>query len=535
MYSPSSTFIVGAAADYSPTSSVDFSSPAPVTGAYSPSTDFTISGGTDYSPTANFVFTAAGVDPSPGLTPYTVRTQSAWQLDAAVVSTVTVSVDMMYDLIPAELLGRLPAFSLQAQAYYDWTSLNRSLSLFSSVALGAADGGGRLPLASLSATGSGEWGRLTGELPAFAGMGTTGAIAAGVVPGVSLSATGSGEWGTVVGALPGLSLQGTVGSTFTARLPAFSATASVSDLWGVGAGILPTFAATAAGAVDVAGSLPLFELETRYGVLQQSLPAFSISAAATTGSTGQLSSVVFLAPGLLGYGAADMAALVPGFTAAASATTGGIAELQGRLPSFSLYSTATSDATAQLNGQLPLFAMQWAQLDGQFPRFGLASAPAVIAPQVGVEASVLQPVNWCINLSTGETASYTQFPFQRVVRFADGFYGVNASGLYRLGGETDAGQPIAVTLETAPMDFDSLLMKRVPYLYVGMTQGQARITSMTDGVAYGPFATEHGHKRVQLPRGAKGRYWGFRLVNVQGGPFRLDKLDVVIETTTRRV
>ena len=535
MYSPSSSFVVAEAPDYSPTSSVGFSAGVTPASDYLPTTDFALPGGAAYAPTADFVIAGGAVDPTPGLTSYQLRLNAAWQLDAAVVAYVSVSLDMRYALIPTEMIGRLPVCSLQAHAYSDWTVMQQSLPVMTSVAMGAANGAGSLPRVGLTATGSGEWGHLAGSMAQAALMANGGAEAAGALLPIRLAATGSGEWGQLVTALPAWSVQGFGASHAHGGLTMASLTATTSPVWGVGAGVLPGLQSSGYAGASATGMLSSIALETQWGTLSGHLPGLTLSGEVTTGAASQLQGTIYLAPGVLGYGGAELSALFPRGSLSASATSTSQSRADWVLPRFSLYATASSESVAQLRGQVPLVSVQWGQLDGRLPRLGLASTPVQSQAGLGVESAATQPVNWCINLATGEMTSYTQFPFQRVVRLAGEFYGVNRTGLYRFGGQTNAGQPINVTLETAPMDFGSMMMKRVPYLYAGMSAGDARITSIIDGVSYGPFDTEHGHKRVRLPRGAKGRYWGFRLVNWQGGPFRLDGLDIVVEPTTRRI
>lgn len=141
---------------------------------------------------------------------------------------------------------------------------------------------------------------------------------------------------------------------------------------------------------------------------------------------------------------------------------------------------------------------------------------------------------WCTNLARGETTRWLNAGFVDVLRLGDAAFGVAEDGLYRLDGERDGTARIAARIKTHPHDFGTSQHKAVPYLYAG-NAGRLLLRATVDGEAMGPYPSGPGAQRIQLGRGASGRYWAFELVNVAGGELRLDGLEPVLALSVRKV
>ncbi len=392
----------------------------------------------------------------------------------------------------------------------------------------------RYGLAPGSATLLASW-------PVATGNGTTGATGAGAWPGVAITATGSGEWGRLAGDLPAVSLSAATGARAAAglALPAVSLSASTRATDGVLTAAWPAVSLTAFGAADGGGAWPAVAVASAWAEGAGAVPAVSLEASAWTPWTASLQATVYGLLGAAGYAGAVLAGECPAFAATGEGQSGGVGRLTGTLPGVSLYASALSGSTAALEGSLPLFGSASVIGLGTLPAFHLCSVPG-LGLSLGVEVSASAPVNWCVNAETGETSSYTHFPFQRVVRFAGGYYAINAGGLYALGGNLDVlsaedSSTITATVQSAPEDFSTHQHKRVPTLYVGMTAGEAAVQVIVDGTTHGPFTSSDGQRKVKLPRGALGRYWSFKLQNVTGGEMKVDGIEAVVETIRRRV
>lgn len=139
-------------------------------------------------------------------------------------------------------------------------------------------------------------------------------------------------------------------------------------------------------------------------------------------------------------------------------------------------------------------------------------------------------------------SQYTNFPFFRIVRFGGHHYGVSATGLYRLGGETDAGEPIAWAVETTISDFGSPQLKAMPSAYVGAHLGpQARAKAVVGerGSHEYTYPNVRGapiqNHRVVFGRGMRSRYYGVRVEDQSGGELHLDSIDLEVVTLTRKI
>ena len=141
-----------------------------------------------------------------------------------------------------------------------------------------------------------------------------------------------------------------------------------------------------------------------------------------------------------------------------------------------------------------------------------------------------------------EATHYTNFPFERIVRFGGAYYGIGRSGLYRLGGDTDAGKPVAWAFETHISDFGSPQLKALAAVYLDAKLGAQAIVSAVVGEE-----EEHSYQytnvrgsavqnhRVRFGRGMRSRHYGIRIEDGAGDPLRLDSIDLELSLLTRRI
>ena len=138
------------------------------------------------------------------------------------------------------------------------------------------------------------------------------------------------------------------------------------------------------------------------------------------------------------------------------------------------------------------------------------------------------------NLDTGAFAQFENYNFNS---FA-GDMGANANGIYTLSGDTDAGTFIDTVIETGKDDFETSYLKRVTDAYLGLTSdGCLKLTvtteSGTDQYVISEFG-DLGSKKVNLARGAKGRYCQARIDNIDGAQMELDSLEFITHIMRRR-
>ena len=115
----------------------------------------------------------------------------------------------------------------------------------------------------------------------------------------------------------------------------------------------------------------------------------------------------------------------------------------------------------------------------------------------------------------------------------------SAGGLHSLGGNSDAGQPIAPSITTGKHLWGDTIKKFVAYVYfamVGAGTGQARVIGQSATYTY-PFPIgASGTSRAVTGRGIRENYLAFGFDNVGGADFRIDLIEPkTAASTTRRI
>lgn len=168
----------------------------------------------------------------------------------------------------------------------------------------------------------------------------------------------------------------------------------------------------------------------------------------------------------------------------------------------------------------------------------VAPAPKLYA--VGGEVVAIEHESYAINIKTGAVTRYTNFPFDNILRFGNKFFGVKADGIYELTGDTDNGAPIEAVMTTFLTSFGVENLKRVKWLYLfGRLDDGMNVTFKPDegvGHTYQTSGVNDGTMRMHRARpGGKilGTYYEFTLANVNGAKFYLDRVEAIIDSTTR--
>ena len=119
-----------------------------------------------------------------------------------------------------------------------------------------------------------------------------------------------------------------------------------------------------------------------------------------------------------------------------------------------------------------------------------------------------------------------------MVNFNGEMFGTKVTGLYEIGtGQLDGSTVIDGALTLPTVDLGEMY-KRIRYVYFGLEgTGNLRLTVTTDLTTVREYTipldgTGQQRVRVKLDRNVKGRYWAFRIVNLQGCDFSLDEVQV---------
>lgn len=137
-----------------------------------------------------------------------------------------------------------------------------------------------------------------------------------------------------------------------------------------------------------------------------------------------------------------------------------------------------------------------------------------------------------LNTLTGAVSEYDRFGFQSITPGHAG----NAQGLYRLGGDTDAGQPIVSRMVTGQTLWGSSLKKRVSMVYLSLRGEGWGEMSVIGAQAY-TFrfpVLPSGQSRSRPGQGIRENYLAFGYSNADGDDFQLDRIEVLVAQSPNR-
>lgn len=224
--------------------------------------------------------------------------------------------------------------------------------------------------------------------------------------------------------------------------------------------------------------------------------------------------------------------------------TGGVAKL---LPTPILIVSGTVDATGQVIGVLPTLKIAPSgKISLQLPHTLIAvSGSTSILTEGGQVLIDYEAYSFSLmedkdGVTRAYTTRYTNYPFDRIVRFNNVYYGVASDGLYELDGDTFDGSPIVAVVQTAPTDFKAIEQKRPFSLYIGGRVGADFKVSVvsaekdTNVYTYRPVdKTGARNYRTLFGRGIKARYLAYSLTNTDGGDFEIDDLSPEVTVLKR--
>ena len=273
-------------------------------------------------------------------------------------------------------------------------------------------------------------------------------------------------------------------------------------------------------------------------------PAPTLNA---SGTNTVLSSGAFAAPmaKIVGYTGAVVSITIDGYTIAATGTSGSISSAALTMPLFDLTATGSARNQGRASLLIPMPVMG--------STVGYLLAPMAQLTAIGSAVVTVTYEAYALNLNhipsrenpqpVDELTRYTNYPFDRIVRYKNSYFGMNATGLYLLEGTTDyAVTPtdVAWSFKTAMTDFDSVKQKNVSMAYFGGRMGPAATVSVYVGEsttsAYS-YATPRGataqNYRQPLGLGMKARYYAFGATGT--GELTLDSLSLNVTELSRKV
>jgi hypothetical protein len=166
-------------------------------------------------------------------------------------------------------------------------------------------------------------------------------------------------------------------------------------------------------------------------------------------------------------------------------------------------------------------------------RFSAPRLPGVVEARGG----------WAMNLQNNAVTEFEGFEFRAMGFAYNQHYGIGMDGgLYRMGGDNDAGQPIKWAWESGLADFGVNAMKGLMALYVDGLFGNSAVFSIQADAArrtYGHRARgdvyNHQPHRIPLGKGVRTRNIAIGMADEDGGYLELDKITPEYIVTTRNV
>jgi hypothetical protein len=257
---------------------------------------------------------------------------------------------------------------------------------------------------------------------------------------------------------------------------------------------------------------------------------FDVTAAGSIGSVGVFGTgFKFIGEA---YGGAQFAAGTRPFAVTASGVIGivGRADLVVPRRAFTLSATGTRSDNGQANMVAPTFISLFGVYRGTMPLFNVRG--------IGSETIAAVYQAYAVNIKNAALTEYTNFPFNHLARVNGQTIAFTDTGAYLLGAGDDDGSPIDALFELPPSDFQTSLLKRMPYIYLGTDSGEyLRISAVADErvTVASKTATIGRNRRAKMARGVKARFWAGRVENTGGEDFSVDSLEYLPMILKRKV
>ena len=155
----------------------------------------------------------------------------------------------------------------------------------------------------------------------------------------------------------------------------------------------------------------------------------------------------------------------------------------------------------------------------------------------------MEQLGLCLHLLGEQLSQYANYDFNSVCKFDGKYIGANDSGIFQLdSGETDADTAIEAFFELIVTDMGIEHQKRIRSAYVGYeTNGDLMLTVKDDEDNERNYTIKPNHighmqqtSKVPIGRDGKGRYWMFRIDNVNGSDFGINSITAVPVVLNRR-
>ena len=147
---------------------------------------------------------------------------------------------------------------------------------------------------------------------------------------------------------------------------------------------------------------------------------------------------------------------------------------------------------------------------------------------------------WAINTRTSAVTEYRDFAFDSFAQMGRRFVAGNATGLYELNGESDAGSPVVADILSGFLQVGGSKFTAFKAAYLGLSSQSGQfvlklITGDDRTYVYAVTAQNMRTTRVNLGKGLKSRYFRFELINADGKDFSMNAIEFIPLVMQRRV
>lgn len=385
--------------------------------------------------------------------------------------------------------------------------------------------------------------------PSLSLLGGSGATARLTLPAPILYAVAPTNMGTSTIILPSPTLAAFAGGLFTPTLPSTQLAATGHNSLGENSftGMAPSLSLSAFAGANAAMTLPTAALSVTATFVGSGSAALALPTATLTasGTITAMATAAFSVPTatLIGYsGAVLRVTLNDGVTLAAAGSAGSVGTGAVTVPMFDLVASGTVRGPS------------YASLLAPAARMGATAQAWIVAPGATLMATGHAVVTatyeaYALNLNhkpvpgkepTDELTRFTNYPFDKIIRYKNSYFGANSTGLYLLEGTTDDAAPISYSVKTKLTDFGTDQMKTPEAAVFGGRLGpDATVTVYTgetedDVYAYTtPRGQGAQNYRQKFGKGLKARYYAF---GIQGdGEMAIDTVSFDLATLKRRI
>jgi hypothetical protein len=310
-------------------------------------------------------------------------------------------------------------------------------------------------------------------------------------------------------------------------------------------GILPMITGRMLSGGQMAGTFPamvgvISGQVTTSGALIGTLPMIVGVMRGSNSGVGVMSGRLPMITGVM-VGGGQLSGVLPMITGLMTGRRQTTGVLIGAIPMITGFMSATWQTSGALVGSLPMLVPSgFGRLIGELPMMtGVMSGQFVVALVYEAYAVNLQPST---KAGVLPVTRYTGMPFSGIVRYQGNYYGWGAGGLYMLGGDTDAGEPIPWAWKTGITNFGSPQKNQAREVFLHGRMGPSVTASVSVGekadVTY-PGTIVRGADaqayRIKYGRGLKAEYWSFGFADVTGSAMEIDLMQHPTQPTTRRI